>query len=49
MCQIVSCQESSQNRERESRRSELREPAVEGDSKKGITLCQEEVKTLHVL
>jgi hypothetical protein len=53
MCQIVSCQELRQKRERESRRSELRESAVEGDDKKGIRLCREdlvcELKTAHVL
>jgi hypothetical protein len=41
MCQIVSCQEFSQKRERESqsrRRSEFGESAVEG-----ISLCQEDL------
>jgi hypothetical protein len=51
MCQIVSCQELSQKRE--SRRSELRESAVEGVTTKGIRLYQEdlacELKTVHVL
>jgi hypothetical protein len=50
MCQIVSCQELSREREREreSRRSEFRESAVEG-----IRLCQEdlvcELKTVRVI
>jgi hypothetical protein len=39
--------------EEKSRRSEFRESAVEGDSKNGIRLCQEdlvcELKTVHML
>jgi hypothetical protein len=51
MCYIIRCQELSQKRE--SRRSEFWQSAVEGESKEGIRLCQEDLvcdlKTLHVL